>query len=259
MIDIHCHPLPAVDDGAKTLEEAVAMCELAAAHGTTHIVATPHCNYRYNFDPIANRAKVAELQGALGAKPQLLLGCDFHLSYDNIRKLVENQTHFTVNETSYLLVEFGDFFVPEQVDNVFYEIECAGLTPILTHPERNPVIQRKPDLLYRWITRGCLCQVTAQSYTGGFGSAPRRFAEQWLAKNWIHIFASDAHDLKYRPPILSECRKKVAAAQGEEAASRLLQKNPEAIINGKPLPPAPQPLDPALAKPKRGWFSFLRK
>jgi protein-tyrosine phosphatase len=259
MIDIHCHPLPAVDDGAKTLQEAVEMCQMAARDGTTHLVATPHCNYRYNFDPAVNRAKLAELQSAIGAKPQLLLGCDFHLSYDNIRVLVENHSHFTVNETSYVLVEFGDFFVPDQIDRVFYDIECAGLTPILTHPERNPVFQHKPDLLYRWIARGCLCQVTAKSYTGGFGSTPKRFAEDALKKNWIHVFASDAHDLKYRPPILSACRKKVAQAQGEETAARLLEKNPEAIINGQPLPPAPPPVDPAEAKPKRSWFSFLRK
>jgi protein-tyrosine phosphatase len=259
MIDIHSHPLPGVDDGAQTFEQAVEMCRMAAADGTTHLVATPHCNYQYNFDPAVNRNKLAELQKVVGEKPQLLLGCDFHLSYDNIRLLVENHTHFTVNQTSYVLVEFGEFFIPEQIDRVFYEIECAGLTPILTHPERNPVFQRKPDLLYHWISRGCLCQVTAKSYTGGFGSRPKRFAEQWLAKNWIHVFASDAHDVKYRPPILSHCRKKVAQAQGEEAAARLLEKNPEAIINGKPLPPGPPPVDPAQARAKKGWFSFLRK
>jgi protein-tyrosine phosphatase len=259
MIDIHCHPLPEVDDGAKTLEEAVAMCRMAAANGTTHLVATPHFNYMYNFDPEVNRAKLAELQSAAGPKPQLLLGCDLHLSYDNIRLLVENHTHFTVNETSYVLLEFGDFFVPEQIDQVFYEIGCAGLTPILTHPERNPVFQHKPDLLYRWISGNCLCQVTAKSYTGGFGSMAMRLAEDWLSKNWVHVFASDAHDLKYRPPVLSECRKKVAKAHGEEIASRLLEKNPEAIIKGKPLPPAPPPLDPAQVKPKKSWFSFLRK
>lgn len=259
MIDIHCHPLPGVDDGAKSLEVAIAMCKMAAEDGTTHLVATPHCNYKYEFDPRVNRAKIAEIQAAIGAKPQLLLGCDFHLSYDNIQMLVENHTDFTINETLYVLVEFGEFFIPDQIDRVFYDIECAGLIPILTHPERNPTFQSKPDLVHHYISRGCLCQVTAKSFTGGFGSTPRRFAEKWLKNNWIHVFASDAHDLKYRPPILSECRQKVAEMQGEEAAVRLLEKNPEAIINGKPLPPAPAPLDPAQAKSKRGWLSFLSR
>jgi protein-tyrosine phosphatase len=259
MIDIHCHPLPGVDDGAKSFEQAVQMCQMAARDGITHLVATPHCNYQYNFDPAVNQAKLTELKSAVGEKPKLLLGCDFHLSYDNIRMLVDNHTHYTVNGTSYVLVEFGEFFNPEQIDRVFYDVECAGLTPILTHPERNPTFQRKPDLLYRWISRGCLCQVTAKSYTGGFGSTAKRFAEEWLERNWIHVFASDAHDVKYRPPILSRCRKKLAQAQGEEAAARLLEKNPEAIINGRPLPPAPPPIDPDEKKAKKGWFSFLRK
>jgi protein-tyrosine phosphatase len=259
MIDIHCHPLPAVDDGARDLETAIEMCRMAAEDGTTHLVATPHCNYQYEFNPVVNRAKLAELQEAIGEKPKLLLGCDFHLSYDNIQQLIQNHEHYTVNGTKYVLVEFGEFFIPEQIDHVFYDIECAGLTPILTHPERNPVFQRKPGLLYRWITRGCLCQVTAKSLTGGFGKAPRRFAQQWLEQNWIHIFASDAHDPKYRPPILSECHKMIAEAQGAEAADRLLDTNPRAVIEGRPLPPGPEPVPPSKIKSRRGWFSFLRR
>jgi protein-tyrosine phosphatase len=259
MVDIHCHPLPAVDDGAASFEIAVEMCQLAAASGTTHLVATPHCNYRYEFDPEVNRSKLAELQKAVGEKPELLLGCDFHLSYENIRMLVEDPRKFSINYTSYVLVEFGDHFIPEQIDRVFYDIECAGLIPILTHPERNPVFQHDPDLLYRWISRGCLCQVTAQSYTGKFGSAPQRFAKEWLEKDWVHFFASDAHDLRHRPPVLSECYKKVAATCGEETADRLLTKNPEAVINGRDLPPGPEAVNPAVAKKRRSWFSFLNR
>ncbi len=257
MIDIHCHPLPEVDDGAKTFEEAVAMCQMAAADGITHMVATPHCNYHYAFSPEINESKRAELQKAVGESPKLLLGCDFHLSYENIRRLIENRTPFTINRTHYVLVEFGDQFIPDQIDRVFYEIECAGLTPILTHPERHPIFQDKPELLYRWVTRGCLCQVTAQSYTGHFRRGPQRLSEMWLAQNLIHFFASDAHDLKRRPPVLSECYRKVSETRGEEVAELLLSKNPEAVINGRPLPPGPEPVDPASVKPKRRWFSFL--
>jgi len=259
MIDIHCHPLPATDDGAKTFEVAVEMCKMAAADGITHLVATPHCNYSYEFDPAANRAKLAELQQAVGETPKLMLGCDFHLSYDNIQRLVKNPRDYSVNGTPYVLVEFGDHFVPEQMDNVFYEIECAGLTPILTHPERNPVILRRPELLHRWITRGCLVQVTAKSYTGGFGSEAQRSSELWLGQNLIHFFASDAHDLKHRPPILSACYQKLTEERGERVADLLLNKNPEAVINGKALPHRLPPVLPEAAKPKRRWFDFLRR
>jgi protein-tyrosine phosphatase len=258
MVDIHCHPLHATDDGAKTLEIAIEMCKMAAADGITHLVATPHCDYNYPYLREANETKLAELQKAAGESPKLMLGCDFHLSFDNIKRLVEKPREFSINYTEYVLVEFGDHFIPDQIDNAFYEIESAGLIPILTHPERNPVFVRKPELLNRWVKRGCLVQVTAKSYTGGFGSTARRFAELWLEQNLIHFFASDAHDLKYRPPILSECYEKVAAARGKEVADLLLTRNPEAVINGQPLPPGLEPMDAKPSK-KRGWFSFLRR
>ena len=258
MIDIHCHPLPATDDGAKTFEEAVEMCRMAAADGTTHLVATPHCNYTYEFNPESNRAKLAELQKEVGEAPKLMLGCDFHLSYDNLQLLTKNPRDYSLNGSQYVLVEFGEHFVPEHMDNVFYDIQCAGLTPILTHPERNPVTLRRPELLHRWIARGCLVQVTAKSYTGGFGSRAQRSSEMWLDQNLIHFFASDAHDLKHRPPILSTCYQKVAEARGEEIADLLLHKNQEAVINGKPLPPGPEPVAAEAPRRKRGWLAFLR-
>ncbi|HEV2349066.1 MAG TPA: CpsB/CapC family capsule biosynthesis tyrosine phosphatase [Terriglobia bacterium] len=258
MIDIHCHPLPATDDGAKTFEEAVQMCKMAAADGTTHLVATPHCNYNYKYQLEGNRTKLKELQTAVGENPKLMLGCDFHLSYDNIEQLLDKPRDFSINYTEYILVEFGEHFIPEQIDNAFYKIECAGLIPILTHPERNPVFQRKPELLYHWVKKGCLAQVTAKSYTGGFGSTAMRFSELWLGQNLINFFASDAHDLEYRPPILSDCYKKLVEDRGKELADLLLIKNPEAVINGQPLPPGPEPIDPN-ARKKRGWFSFLQR
>lgn len=259
MIDIHSHPLPGVDDGAKSFDIAVAMCRMAADDGTTHLVATPHSNYRYAFDIEVNRAKLKELQAAVGESPRLLLGCDFHLSYENIRKLAEHGSDFSINNTNYLLVEFAEHFIPDQMENVFYEIEMAGFAPILTHPERNPVIQRKPELVYRWVVRGCLVQITAMSYVGGFGSLAQELSEEWLERNLVHFFASDAHDLTHRPPVLSPCYKKVASARGNEIADLLLEKNPSAVIKGESMPAAPQPLGPKEAGRKKGWFSVFRR
>src|SRR5215471_13725839 len=106
MIDIHCHPLYATDDGPKTFDVAAEMCRMSAADGVTHLVATPHYNYEYPFHPEENRAKLAQLQAEVGDALNLLLGCDFHLSYDNLRHLIENRSQFTINLSSYVLVEF---------------------------------------------------------------------------------------------------------------------------------------------------------
>ena len=257
MVDIHCHPLPDTDDGARTFEDAVQMCRMAGDDGITHLVATPHCDYKYTFRPEANEEKVRELQRTIGDKPQLLLGCDFHLSYDNIQMIISDRDGFTINKTRYLLVELDDHFIPENMSQVFYDLQVANLLPILTHPERNPVFQRRPEIVYEWVGRGCLVQLTAKSYTGGFGRTAQRLCEMWLDRNLVHFFASDAHDTKYRPPLLSVCYERLAAAKGEAEAERIMRRNPEAVIQGQPLPPFPQPL--AAKTPKRSWFSFLRR
>jgi protein-tyrosine phosphatase len=232
------------------------MCRMAADDGTTHLVATPHCSYEYAFDPEVNEQKLRELQEAVGPAPKLLLGCDFHLSYENIQQITRERGSFTINRTRYLLVEFDDHFVPQNMDNVFYDLQVAGLVPILTHPERNPVFQRKPEILYQWVTRGCLAQITAKSFTGGFGSRARELSEIWLDRNLVHFFASDAHDTKYRPPLLSVCYEKLVAAKGQSEADRIMKLNPDAVINDRRLPPCPEPV--AQDARKRGWFSFLR-
>jgi protein-tyrosine phosphatase len=257
MIDIHSHPLPGVDDGAPNGDIALEMCRMAAADGTTHMVATPHSNYSYTFDPDLNRKLLAELQEKVGERPKLLLGCDFHLSYDNIQSCVQNSKDFTINHTQYLLVELPDQFIPEHLSRVYYDIQVAGLHPIITHPERNLLLQRKPELLKHWVSTGCLVQVTAQSYMGGFGSRARRYAEMLLDAGTIHFFASDAHDTERRPPLLSLCYQTVAKEKGVEVADLLLKRNPEAVIHGQPLPPQPE-WDREDAK-KRSWFSFLRR
>jgi protein-tyrosine phosphatase len=257
MIDIHCHPLPGVDDGARSFEIAVGMCRLAAEHGTTHLVATPHSNYSYTFDAGINRQLVAELQREIGEKPKLLLGCDFHLSYDNIQLCAQHSKDFTINQTSYLLVELPDQFIPDHISRVYYEIQVAGLKPIITHPERNALLQRRPKLLEEWVANGCLVQITAQSYTGGFSSRSRKLAERFLDRGLVHFFASDAHDLRHRPPILSHCYHKLEKTRGKEIAELLLVKNPQAVIEGLPLPPQPNWTGEDAHAPKRSWFSFL--
>ena len=257
MIDIHSHPLPGIDDGASSFDVAVEMCQLSAQDGVTHLVATPHSNYSYTFDPGLNRQLLAELQEKVGEAPKLLLGCDFHLSYDNIQLCLQNSKDFTINQTTYLLVELPDQFIPDHLSRVYYDIQVAGLKPIITHPERNALLQRRFDLMEQWVSAGCLVQVTAQSYTGGFGSKARKYSERLLDAGLVHFFASDAHDAKRRPPILSACYRKVARNKGKEVADLLLQQNPEAVIKGLPLPPQPEPPYDEGEGTKRRWFSFL--
>ena len=254
MVDIHCHILPALDDGAAEESVAVEMARMAAADGITHIVATPHSNYEFRFDPEVNRRKRDQLQQTIGETPTLLLGCDFHISYENLEALRNTPEWFTLNGHQYLLVEFANFNIPPQMDQIFFELLSRKLVPIITHPERNPILSRDPEQIRKWIEIGCLVQVTAGAFVGRFGKNAERTAKLLLRHHLIHFIASDAHNPTSRPPLLSKARQVIAGELSEEAALALSESNPRAAMEGQPLPwqPEPQPIRP------RKWYSRLR-
>jgi protein-tyrosine phosphatase len=255
MVDIHCHILPDLDDGAVESSVSQQMAAMAAADGISHIVATPHSNYHYRFDPEVNRRKRDELQQQIGDSLTVLLGCDFHLSYENLEAVRADASRFTINGLQYLLVEFADMNIPPNMGQIFFDLMSHRLVPIITHPERNPLLSQDPEQIRKWIEGGCLVQVTAGSFLGRFGKRAHQFALQLLRRQMVHFIASDAHDTRSRPPLLSEARKAIAAEQGEAVAEALSEANPRAAIEGQPLPwfPEPHPESPA-----RRWFSFRR-
>ncbi|MGC2618331.1 MAG: CpsB/CapC family capsule biosynthesis tyrosine phosphatase, partial [Acidobacteriaceae bacterium] len=130
MIDIHHHLLFGLDDGPKDIESSVAQAEAAAADGITHIACTPHSNDTYPFQPEVNLERVAMIQERIGDKVKLGLGCDFHLSYENIEDALNNPTKYTINHGSYLLVEFAEFMIPQNIGDTFYEFTVKGMRPI---------------------------------------------------------------------------------------------------------------------------------
>jgi len=239
MIDIHHHLLFGLDDGSRDIETSVAMAEMAAADGITHIVCTPHANSYYHFDPAANQEKLEQLRARLGDKITLGLGCDFHLSYENIEDALKNPAKYTINHKQYLLVEFPDLAIPQQMTDVFYQFLVAGIQPIITHPERNLTIQKNPHRLDDWIERGCLVQVTASSLTGRFGRLAASFSQTLLEEGKVHFLATDAHNLQARPPLMKEVFSLVTKRYGADTAERLCITNPRAAFFGDPLPVEP--------------------
>ncbi len=242
MIDIHCHLLPEVDDGPKSWETAVEMCRMAAADGITHSVATPHANDRYAYDRVYLGELLEQLRERVGPSLELSLGCDFHLSYDNLERVLEQPRNYTIGDTNYLLVELSDYSVPVQLSNCFAQLADRGITPILTHPERNPILQQSPQRVLEWIEQGVLVQVTASALTGSWGERPEIIARWLLDRSAVHVLSSDAHDSKRRTPVLSAARKVAAQIVGAEYAGALVEANPGAIVAGKPIPFCPRPV-----------------
>jgi protein-tyrosine phosphatase len=260
MVDIHCHILPALDDGSDSIETSCLMAEMAIEDGVTHVIATPHASESYPFAPELIRERRDELARRFEGRLTLATGCDFHLSFENLLDIRHDPERFTLNQKSYLLVEFADYSIPPSLDHALHELQLAGLHPIVTHPERNPLIRAQPERLYKWLHQGCYAQVTAQSLLGKFGEAVREIAQLWIDIGAVHFLASDAHNLTSRPLRLKETFDRVAQTRGEEVARALLVDNPLAAFEGRPLPWVPELAeDPALGgavvrKRKRFWF-----
>jgi protein-tyrosine phosphatase len=240
MIDVHCHILPQVDDGPKSWDVAVEMCRLAAADGITHIVATPHANSSFAYDRQQHAASLQRLREVAGNALGLSLGCDFHFSFDNIQELLAHRESYTIEGGNYLLVELSDFSIPPATLSTLSRLISMGIRPLLTHPERNPILQRQPQVILEWVAAGTLVQVTASAVTGFWGRVARRTAEWLLEHDAVHVLATDAHDTCHRPPLLSAGRDAVARLRGSAVAEALVQENPQAIILGKELPYCPK-------------------
>src|ERR1051325_5232084 len=238
MVDLHCHILSGMDDGARTVEESVAMAEIAIADGITHVVATPHSSNEYRFDFAAVRRAAAELQEAVGDRLKLATGCDFHLSPENIVALKRNASPFCIHQKDYLLVEFNEVSIPPAIDNTIYEIQLAGLRPIVTHPERNGIMRSQPERLEIWIRTGCYAQVTGGSLLGVFGAAARQTAFAWIGRGLVHFVASDAHNLTGRPHKLRAAYDLVRTEFGAEKAEALFVENPLAAFPQIAPPPS---------------------
>jgi protein-tyrosine phosphatase len=260
MVDIHCHILPGMDDGAETMEQSVEMAEMAIADGITHVVATPHANAEYRFNPELIRERRDELQQRVGERLTLLTGCDFHLNFENLQDLQSNHAKYTINQKNYLLVEFADFSIPPGTDDTLHHLLLQGISPIITHPERNRLIRGKPHMLRKWLRQGCYVQMTAQSLLGGFGESTQRQAEEWLEQDMVHFFASDAHNTDRRPLQLRKAFDFTATKRGEAVARALFLDNPLAAVEGRPLPFEPEPPEESArtaAIPRRKRFIFF--
>lgn len=261
MFDIHYHLVYGVDDGPKTLEDSLALAEASVSEGVTHIVATPHANHRYSFDPETIRERIAEIDRHLSGRLVIGSGCDFHMTFDNIEDATAHPGKYCINGGSYLLVEFPDHSISPGMDDAIFRLQKAGLVPIVTHPERNPTLLKSPQRLENWVQSGCLVQVTASSLLGRFGKRAEAMSRMLLDNNCVHFIASDAHSVEGRPPEMAPAFAFLQKNYGRQTADRLCVQNPRAAFLNQALPPQPYPLDFASvqSRPNRGFLSRLFK
>ena len=234
-----------MDDGSKSLEESLSMARKAVEDSIHTIVATPHTLDGIYLNPVQEvSSMVTDLEDALSKNHidlRLCAGADVHLCPRMMERVKSGDAGTINNAGKYLLLELPAQTVPSGIKDEIFSLKVNGITPIITHPERNTIIQHDMNILFEFVSMGALCQVTAMSITGDFGGMVMKCAEMLLKNRLVHLIASDAHSFDSRPPVLSPA---VEAASGimssYKDAERMVTEVPEAILAGD-IPEIPEP------------------
>ena len=234
-VDLHCHALPGLDDGPKTDADAFALLEQAYFEGTAAIVATSHFNFQYAHDPARVAALVETLEREAPAAPLLFPGCELELNAEALRAFFAEPRAYSLNRSRYALVEPPLRFPPDRIPHLLMKFREAGITPVLAHPERSPLMQAQPKMAAAWAAAGGLLQVTASSFLGRMGRRAEALAWDLLDAGLAHFVASDAHDAVKRPPDLRPAFQAVYERAGQATAARLFTHNPSAVVHDEAL------------------------
>jgi protein-tyrosine phosphatase len=232
MIDIHCHILPGIDDGAQSVAESLEMAKAAVKEGIHTIIATPHHkNNRYENPKFSIITRVNELNEVLEKESipiKIFPGQEVRI-YGEILEDLHSGEILSLNETQYLFIEFPTGHVPRYAEKLLFDLQLKGITPIIVHPERNRELLERPELLYDLVKKGSLTQVTASSICGYFGKKVRDFSFQLIEANLTHFVASDAHNTHNRAFKVAESIDVIETKYGYDMVS-FFTENAELLI-----------------------------
>ena len=234
MVDLHSHILPGIDDGARDMDEAIAMLRVAANDGIHTIVATPHQGAATAEVISIAVTRLNQEASHVGIPVRIVAGTEARVSLD-LARLVQEGTLPTLNGSPYLLVELPLASPwPPFLSQAIYQLQLVGIQPVLAHAERYTDVQRHPAILQDLISRDVIVQVNAGSLTTDPRSARGRAARHLIRTRLAHVIASDAHDPTIRPPRLSEALAAVTNLAGS-AYAKWMTETAEAIVQGQPV------------------------
>ena len=259
MIDLHCHLLPGIDDGAEDLAMALEMARIAVADGIRTVACTPHIYPGlYDNDAVGIRAAIEVLQTALdeaGIPLRLVEGADTHLAPTLVADLRAGRVP-TLGGSRYLLLEPPHHVAPPRFEEAVFELAAAGYVPVITHPERLTWVEEHYDVFVRLAQRGCWMQITAGALTGRFGRRSRYWGERFLGEGHAHLLATDAHHPTRRPPLLAEARHAAALLVGATEAARMVDERPACVLAD--AAPDAHPVVHERPTSAPAWWAWLR-
>lgn len=231
LVDIHCHIIPYVDDGANNMEEAVKMLKMEYAEGVRTIIATPHFRFKMFETPRADVIKqfliLREEAKKIGDGIDMYLGCEFHSNMDMVKLLREKKIS-TMGGSRFVLTEFSgaaDFtYIRERI----LSLVSAGYRPIIAHIERISCLRKDLELIEELVELGAKVQVNTESITGSFMT--KRFCKKLMQEDLLHFVGTDCHGTSYRVPKMQDAYKYVAKKFGREYADEIFINNPLGII-----------------------------
>lgn len=236
MIDIHCHIVPGVDDGAKTLDDALAMLKIAESEGIKKIINTSHYHPQFKYtkgeDLLVELENFNKIIKENGIDVEVIIGNELYFD-DSFLECIEKKEFYTLNNSKYVLVEFSPTNFPKKLSEVVYEFKIRGYVPILAHVERYNDIQQNPSLITEAIKEGALIQINASSVLGKGSSEAHRITEILLKNSLVHFVATDAHGPERRRPMIREAYDYVCSEYGEKKAERLFINNASRVINNE--------------------------
>lgn len=238
MIDLHCHLLPGVDDGSKSMDISLKLANDAVKDGINYALLTPHhMNGVYLNHKKMVIQRTQEFQAEIDKCKiplKVFPGQEVRINGDLLSALDQDDILFADEGGRYLMLEFPDDDVPSYTSEMIYELMQRGIIPVIVHPERNTKIMKQPDILYDLLNEGCLSQITASSYVGIFGHKVQKFSKQLIRTGQAYVFASDAHDLPNRKYEMNNAFKKLEVEYGNSYVKRF-ENNAKNIINGEEI------------------------
>lgn len=234
MIDLHCHILPGIDDGAGSEEIALQMANIAVRDGITKIITTPHFHvgvYENGYDQVVQYIdKLKQLFDEKNISLALYPGQEVYLDR-NILEYFKSGRIKGINGSKYMLIELPMDRCPNYALDMLYELKLLGMVPIIAHPERYQYIIDDLTGLNPFIEEGCLIQVNATSIHGGFGKSVRKTVNDMIKHGTIDFIASDAHSIRGRTPEVALAL--MAAEEIHSGISNIVASNlNQLLVNG---------------------------